>query len=364
MLHRQSRNIQLPWAESQAAGIFLIFILCAILAACSLPASQPPPTSVPTATLGAILSPTPTEVRITPPTQTPSITPTPTHSLTPSVTPLLYAFVRAQRDITVYSGPSEEFIALALLLPAEQVVLRGRDESGTWYFVQLRDGRNGWVPANFLQPESVQTESLPAESVSAPDLTASAGSTAPAERTPAGTAAPIPPTPTPYDLPIVPAPPIMPTAGPPPGTPSEIPPTPEPPRASPVFALCDEPALGLPAPQELSEGVLIVVWWAWLARTADQIQQHLDHVEYDITVDGVLLSNWAEYQVDPGQEDGNWVVYWYVPFLRELSAGEHRIEYRATWRERIFDGIGYYGPGSNTLSETGSCTFTVHERSG
>ena len=344
MSHRQFRIILPPRAASPAAGFFLIFLCSAIFAACSLPASQPPPTVLPTATLGPILSPTPTDVRITPPTQPPSITPTPPPSLTPSATPLLYAFVRAQRDITVYSGPSEEFIALALLLPAEQVVLRGRNEAGTWYFVQLRDGRNGWVPTNFLQPESASARTTPAGTAAA------------------GRSAPILPTATPYDLPIVPAPPIMPTAGPPPGTPSEIPPTPEPPRALPVFALCDEPALGLPAPQDLSEGTLIVVWWAWLARTADQIQQHLDHAEYEITVDGIPLNNWAEYQGAPGQEDGNWVVYWYVPFLRELRAGEHRIEYRATWRERIFDGIGFYGPGSTTPSETGSCTFTVRER--
>ena len=154
----------------------------------------------------------------------------------------------------------------------------------------------------------------------------------------------------------------MPTAGPPPGSASETPsPTPEPPRSTTVFALCDDPALGLPAPQGLTDGALIVVWWAWLARTADQIQAHLDNVRYEITVDGTTLSNWADYQGTPKQEDGSWVVYWYVPFLRGLEAGEHRIEYRANWRSRIFDGSQYYGPGSATPTETGSCTFTVQE---
>ena len=336
---------------SFATILAALLLLAYGLSACSLPASEAPTPIDPTDTLGPILSPTPTAAIIIPPTRPPTITLTPTPSLTPSATPILYAYVRTQRDVTVYSGPSEEFIALALLLPAEQVILRGRDETGAWYFVQLGDGRSGWVASNFLQPET------------APETAGEPLPTAPPEdgTLEVGTPPPIPPTATPYDLPIVEAPPVMPTAGLPPGSPSEVPDTPEAPRSSTVFALCDDPALGLPVPQDLSEGVLIVVWWAWLAQTTDQIQQHLDHVDYEISVDGTTLSNWADYQGNPIQEDGSWVVYWYVPYIRPLEAGEHRIEYRANWRSRIYDGIQYYGPGSATPTETGSCTFTVQE---
>ncbi|MGV2437505.1 MAG UNVERIFIED_CONTAM: hypothetical protein LVT10_23520 [Anaerolineae bacterium] len=49
---------------------------------------------------------------------------------------------------------------------------------------------------------------------------------------------------------------------------------------------------------------------------------------------------------------------WYVP-TAPLEAGEHVITYSVTWTTRVFDGYAYFGPGSATLTESGTCTFTV-----
>ena len=336
-------------AGGRAACCALIVLavgLAASLFACSAPASQPPPSEAPTATLGPILSPTPTERVSAPPTLPPTVTLTPSRTPTLPATPVLYAFVSARRDITVYSGPGEGFLALALLLPAEQVILRGQDETGAWYFIQLRDGRSGWVSAELLQPE---TEATPVSTA------------APAS----GTAPPFPPTATPYELPIVAGPPVMPTAGPPSVT-STAGASPTPPAVNLgastwVFALCDNLAFGLLPPGGLVEGAVIVVWWAWLAETRAQIDDHLSQVEYEVTVDGLPLTGWRDYRGEPVDQGGNWAVHWYVPHQRALSAGEHRIEYRASWRARISDGLRFYGPGSDMPTETGSCTFTVRE---
>ena len=325
---------RLPFAVIVAALVALV--------SCSAPASSPISPIAPSATLGPILSPTPTEPIVILPTLPPTITLPPIFTVTPSPTPILYAFVRAQRDVTVYSGPGEGFIALALLLPAEQVRLRGRDEAGEWYFVQLQDGRSGWVSAALLQAE---TET-------------GAVSTAPAVT---GTLPPLPATATPYDLPVIAAPPVMPTAGPPPSAPSETPPPPSQQRGAQVFALCDNPALSQPPPRNLAAGSVIVIWWAWLAETAAQIQNHLTHVEYTVTIDGSPLTNWREYQGEPMNQGSNWAVHWYVPYPRALTAGDHRIEYRASWNARISDGLNFYGPGTTMETETGSCTFTVRE---
>jgi hypothetical protein len=51
-------------------------------------------------------------------------------------------------------------------------------------------------------------------------------------------------------------------------------------------------------------------------------------------------------------------VEWYVP-TAPLEAGEHVITYSVTWTTRVFDGYAYFGPGSATLTESGTCTFTV-----
>ena len=296
----------------------------------------------PGATLGPILSLTPTEPTVIQPTLPPTITLPPTRTATPTATPILYAYVRAQRYVTVYSGPGEGFIALALLLPDEQVRLRGRDDAGEWYFVQLQDGRSGWVSSALLRTEA-ETEAV---------------STAPAA---SGTLPPLPATATPFDLPVVDAPPVMPTAGLPPSDPSETPPPPNQQRGVQVFALCDNPALGPPPPRDLAAGSVIVIWWAWLAETAAQIEDHLTHVDYEVTVDGSPLATWRAYQGEPMNQGSNWAVHWYVPFPRALTAGEHRIEYRASWRQRISDGLNFYGPGTSMQTETGSCTFAVHE---
>ena len=325
---------RLPFAVIVAALVALV--------SCSAPASSPASAPIPSATLGPILSLTPTEPTVIQPTLPPTITLPPTRTATPTATPILYAYVRAQRYVTVYSGPGEGFIALALLLPDEQVRLRGRDDAGEWYFVQLQDGRSGWVSSALLRTEA-ETEAV---------------STAPAA---SGTLPPLPATATPFDLPVVDAPPVMPTAGLPPSDPSETPPPPNQQRGVQVFALCDNPALGPPPPRDLAAGSIIVVWWAWLAETAAQIEDHLTHVDYEVTVDGSPLATWRAYQGEPMNQGSNWAVHWYVPFPLALTVGEHRIEYRASWRQRISDGLNFYGPGTSMQTEIGSCTFTVHE---
>ncbi len=329
------------------AFLALCALSLALLAACSAPAAAPPATA--TATLGAIVRPTatltPLATRVLPPTITLSPSPSPL----PSATPFLYGIVQAQRSVSLYSGPGEEYFALALLLPAERVRLHGRDESGAWFFVQLQDGRSGWVSADLLQSAEA-TESTP----SAVDPTVTAlPPAAPAPQSGASTS--------PDDLPVIAAPPPMPTAGPPITTPGETPAPASQQQSALVFALCDSPALGWRAPDDLAAGSTIVIWWAWLASTAAQIEDHLANVEYTITVDGGPTADWRDHQDQVLDQGNSWAVHWYVPHPRSLAAGEHRIEYRASWRAPIFDGQQYYGPGTAQEIESGSCTFTVRE---
>jgi hypothetical protein len=125
-----------------------------------------------------------------------------------------------------------------------------------------------------------------------------------------------------------------------------------------VLAYCDDPAFGIPAPTNLAAGSRIDVFWQWFATTPEQVQEHITAANYEVRVDGVLL-NYQGFVGNVRQEGPNYVVYWYVPFNQALEAGQHRITYRLTWNEGITDGYALYGPGSNTLEETGSCTFTV-----
>lgn len=126
-----------------------------------------------------------------------------------------------------------------------------------------------------------------------------------------------------------------------------------------VLAYCDDTSFNAPAPVNLLEGSTIDIYWVWYAATEAYIQQHLDAATYEISIDGVALRNVSQYRQATQRSGSDYVVYWYAP-AGPLTAGEHVIRYRVTWRERIFDGYNFYGPGTNYAVEEGSCTFTVY----
>jgi hypothetical protein len=125
-----------------------------------------------------------------------------------------------------------------------------------------------------------------------------------------------------------------------------------------VFALCDDRTLGITAPTNLASGSTIVVWWAWIARTQDQIQQHLNIGEYAVFVDGNQLDRTWDFRTQAERRGNEWIVYWYVPYEVPLTSGQHQISYRVSWQAPISDGIATYGPGGIPFEE-GSCTFNV-----
>ena len=128
-----------------------------------------------------------------------------------------------------------------------------------------------------------------------------------------------------------------------------------------MFAICNNRALGPAAPTNLRTGATIDVYWAWFARTPEQIQQHIDAANYEVRIDGTLLENWRNFQTDIRLAPGNQsVVYWYVPH-GPLAAGEHEITYQVTWTQAISDGFDEFGPDTEIPFEQGNCTFTVRE---
>jgi hypothetical protein len=128
-----------------------------------------------------------------------------------------------------------------------------------------------------------------------------------------------------------------------------------------VFAICNDRSLGPGAPTTLRAGATIDVFWAWFARTEEQIQQHIANANYEVRVDGVLLENWREFQADVRPAANNqFVVYWYVPY-GPVGAGEHEITYQVTWSQPISDGFDEFGPDTENPFEQGNCNFTVRE---
>ncbi len=124
-----------------------------------------------------------------------------------------------------------------------------------------------------------------------------------------------------------------------------------------VFALCNNRAFGISAPNNLAAGSTIDVYWAWYMSAPDLIDQHLNAVSYEIRINDELLE-WRQFGIGTRQEGSSWVKYWFVPY-GPLQAGDYLITYRATWSEAISDGFEQFGPGTRNPVEEGSCTFTV-----
>ncbi|MEL6150720.1 MAG: SH3 domain-containing protein [Chloroflexota bacterium] len=127
-----------------------------------------------------------------------------------------------------------------------------------------------------------------------------------------------------------------------------------------VLAYCDDESFDAEAPTNLKAGSTVDVFWIWYAAERRFLNEHLENVIYDVRVNDNPIIDLNQYR-QPIQDVGNDVaVSWYVP-VGPLRAGEYTITYTVTWRNAVFDGYNFYGPGTNAASEVGSCTFTVYE---
>ena len=398
----------------------LILVSWLALAACDNNASQQGVLPA-TDTLAPIVSMTPRFTATPVPTRTPlptftftpsesPIPPTPSDTPTPTEIPPVIGIIASINTVNVREGPGTGFSAFVALNPGTRVEVLGQNVEGNWLNIQLEDGREGWVANTLVRLQDTPTP-LPTLTPS-PDLTALAlGTPLPTAILGGGTVTPTPPisavtptpvTPTPRSqaaasdvtaspfLPIinvdsinatgtalvggVVAPTITPAGQ------SSAAPTVS--TGSPtlvtgqtgvgsvgnastqegvdVLAYCNDTSYGRPAPTNLAAGSTIDIWWSWFAKTEEQIQDHLEHVIYTVTIDDVPLRDWAQFRSTiRRQNDGNYYVFWYVP-AGPLTSGQHEISYRVSWREQISDGYDAFGPGSNNVVQTGSCAFTVN----
>lgn len=349
----------------------------------------------------------------TPPTPTPSSTPT------PSATPPITGIIASLQTVNIREGPGVNYGAIKALKPGTGVTVLRQTEDGKWLNILMDDGTQGWIATSLLRINPTPT--LIPTSTPTPNLTALAqGTPLPTAILGGGTITPTPPrsvaTPTPieagalsatpeateaFELPVIDVSSIQQTAtalaggsaqsgttaqatstGLPLGvtatfTPlalvSGTPATSVPTQAGvgsegnttgsqqgvDVLAYCDNRSFGKPPPIGLKTGATIDVFWSWYAKDKELIQQHIDNAVYDVQVDGKPLDNWQQFRVPiRKQSDGNYYVYWFVPF-GPLTAGPHSITYKVSWKTAISDGYQMFGPGTNKESETGTCTFTV-----
>jgi hypothetical protein len=98
----------------------------------------------------------------------------------------------------------------------------------------------------------------------------------------------------------------------------------------------------------------------WTAATQTQSADFLRYMHFTVTVN----DNPANYQGPFSNEiilDQQKSIYYSSPLvtLPALAAGTHHIRTEITWMQKIYDGEGYYGPGTSNAKLVGNCTVIV-----
>jgi hypothetical protein len=314
----------------------IIFLPIAILllAGCGLNAEKGIPTQivfVPTDTPAPIDNSTPTIPPTVIPTATiiPSETPIPTNpviattavsSPTPTNVPSVLGTVNnTSTTANLRSGPGQRFSIIQGVKAGNQVLVLGMNSDQDWYNVRLPDdGTEGWLSVSLVTvPDASTIVVLSTEDLARRTLEAG----------------------TPNAETFVHKPGVK--------------------NKNDILAYCDNKSNGEPR-KTLALNTAVIVYWSWYAKTPEQLQDHINYSEYDVKVDNRPITNWQDFKSDVIREqDGNYYVYWYIP-IGTPGPGDHRIDFKLSWKQTITDGYGTFGPGQpDNESTVGSCIFTI-----
>ncbi len=361
-----------------------------------LPSATTIPQALATAQPTATVAPSSTPI----PSPTASNTPLPTATNSPTATPTVFALVRSELRVNVRGGPGTEHDIINILEPDSGVQVLAENQAGNWYQVQMEDGELGWVSARLLEVLNPLPPAAPAALARTASATPTAETAAPNEQDEPIGAAPAndeeqaiaaasgSQSQVLVNVPIVDLEAINLTAtvlvansassdpqlagaeaaptreaAQPTGSsadsvelPTRLPAAPR--SGVDVFAFCNNPAYGIAAPSNLTDGSTIEIFWAWFASTDAYLRQHIANAAHELRINGRQIANVDQFRSASSQRGSDQVVYWYVPY-GPLAAGNYRITYRVTWSSAISDGYKSYGPGTGTEYEEESCNIVV-----
>lgn len=296
-------------------------------------------TQTPRFTATPIPSPTPlpTQPDAAAPTATPTdLPPPPAASATPSPTPPIKAVIKQGANVVnLRSGPAQTSRLIGSLKASNTVVVISYSSDQKWALVQLDDGTEGWVATDFLTLTSPDA-SVPV--LSTADLTqradlATAQMLTSTAMAPTADGAIAVDTTAPTHVPRIDT-------------------------RTDVLAYCDQRSDAVKN-KEFKPNSRVVIFWSWIAKTPEQMKDHLNNVVYSVKVNGQLIGDWAKYSSPvTATGNGSYITYWFIP-LGTPATGTYKIEYNVTWKMPVYDGVDNFGPGTDKPSETGTCTFRV-----
>ncbi|MCB9452172.1 MAG: hypothetical protein H6672_12085 [Anaerolineaceae bacterium] len=121
-----------------------------------------------------------------------------------------------------------------------------------------------------------------------------------------------------------------------------------------IFAQCNDYPRANPG--VLYDNDNIIVFWSWFAKTQAEVEDHLAHAQYSVTLNTAPFTNVVASPIELRNGD-----YWvfFSAAIGHLSPGKYGVEYKLTWDAAITDGYGDYGPDTENPAENGDCTFFI-----
>ncbi len=307
----------------------------------SIPATNtlaPVVTSTQKFTATPIPSPTPL-ASPTDPMETATLPPTFVDPPTPTftATAMIKGITKADTaQVNMRSGPGTTFRIVGTLKASSPLMVISSSEDSKWNLVRLDDGTEGWILAELVTLAN-PAAAVPVMSVA--DLTqrAQLGTTI------AQTATALIPT----------AEGTVSIAA---GSATHIPRIQ---TATDVLAYCDQ-RTDATRNRKFNQGQPVYIFWSWIAKTPEQMKDHLNNANYVVKINDQVLGDWAQYSTAViKQGNGTYITYWFVP-IGTPAPGNYKIDFNLTWKAAINDGTDNYGPGTDKPADTGTCSFSVN----
>jgi hypothetical protein len=123
-----------------------------------------------------------------------------------------------------------------------------------------------------------------------------------------------------------------------------------------VPAMCT--LMGREVRSDYPAGHPAIVVWGWSARTEEQVKEYIRVSKVVVTFDGTEISGKQKGDVPYDETAKLYKAVW-TSNIGIPKPGIHTITYLLTFREKLFDGFDYYGPGTGKEKQEDKCEIDV-----
>jgi hypothetical protein len=110
---------------------------------------------------------------------------------------------------------------------------------------------------------------------------------------------------------------------------------------------------------EAPAGAPVILMWGWSAATQAQVEDYIRAAIVAVTFDGDEIQGVQSGGIPYDEAAQLFKAVWLAD-IGAIPAGLHKITYSLAFREKIFDGSLFYGPGTDMEKQEDRCEIMVH----